>query len=105
MFRVLGRLGEAREQQERCLDLTREMGDVDGEAAATINLGNVCLVLGDTDYATVKLVRDAQIPSLKPMNPDVPPGLSEIVTRAMSVDKARRFQTMDELRAALERYL
>ena len=39
------------------------------------------------------------------VNPDVPPGLSEIVTRAMSVDKARRFQTMDELRAALERYL
>jgi serine/threonine-protein kinase len=39
------------------------------------------------------------------VNPDVPPGLSEIVCRAMSVDKARRFQTMDELRAALERYL
>jgi serine/threonine-protein kinase len=39
------------------------------------------------------------------VNPDVPPGLSEIVSRAMSVDKTRRFQTMDELRAALERYL
>ncbi|MDH4104846.1 MAG: HEAT repeat domain-containing protein [Gammaproteobacteria bacterium] len=39
------------------------------------------------------------------VNPDVPPGLSEIVSRAMSVDKSRRFQTMDELRAALERYL
>jgi serine/threonine-protein kinase len=39
------------------------------------------------------------------LNPDVPPGLSDIVSKAMSVDKARRFQTMDELRAALERYL
>jgi eukaryotic-like serine/threonine-protein kinase len=39
------------------------------------------------------------------VNPAVPPGLSEIVCKAMSVDKARRFQTMDELRAALERYL
>jgi hypothetical protein len=35
----------------------------------------------------------------------VPPGLSEIVMKAMAVDKTRRFQTMDELRSALERYL
>jgi serine/threonine-protein kinase len=39
------------------------------------------------------------------VNPEIPPGLSEIVTRAMAVDKTRRFQTMDELRSALERYL
>ena len=38
------------------------------------------------------------------VNPALPLGLSEVVTRAMSVDKAKRFQTMDELRAALERY-
>jgi eukaryotic-like serine/threonine-protein kinase len=37
-------------------------------------------------------------------NPSIPPGLSEIVVKAMAVDKARRFQTMDELRAALEKY-
>jgi serine/threonine-protein kinase len=39
------------------------------------------------------------------VNPQVPPGLSEIVMKAMAVDKGRRFQSMDELRAALERYL
>ncbi|MFO1408536.1 MAG: HEAT repeat domain-containing protein [Steroidobacteraceae bacterium] len=39
------------------------------------------------------------------VNPEVPPGLSEIVMKAMSVDKARRFQSMDEMRAALEHYL
>jgi HEAT repeat protein/tRNA A-37 threonylcarbamoyl transferase component Bud32 len=39
------------------------------------------------------------------VNPGIPPGLSEIVTKAMSVDKARRFQSMEEMRAALERYL
>ncbi len=38
-------------------------------------------------------------------NPLIPPGLSEIVMKAMSVDKARRFQSMDELRSALEKYL
>jgi serine/threonine-protein kinase len=39
------------------------------------------------------------------VNPEIPPGLSEIVMKAMTVDKTRRFQTMDELRSALERYL
>jgi serine/threonine-protein kinase len=39
------------------------------------------------------------------LNPKIPPGLSEIVMRAMTVDKAKRFQTMDELRSALEHYL
>jgi serine/threonine-protein kinase len=39
------------------------------------------------------------------VNPQIPPGLSEIVTKAMSVDKSRRFQTMDEFRSALEHYL
>jgi len=39
------------------------------------------------------------------VNPEIPPGLSEIVMKAMSVDKARRFQSMEEMRGALERYL
>jgi serine/threonine-protein kinase len=39
------------------------------------------------------------------VNATIPPGLSEIVMKAMSVDKTRRFQSMDEMRSALERYL
>ncbi len=39
------------------------------------------------------------------INPAIPPGLSEIVIRSMTVDKTKRFQTMDELRVALEKYL
>ncbi len=39
------------------------------------------------------------------VNPALPPGLSDLVMKAMAVDKAKRFQSMDELRAALERYL
>jgi len=38
------------------------------------------------------------------VNPNLPPGLSDLVVRAMAVDKTKRFQTMDELRGALERY-
>jgi HEAT repeat protein/tRNA A-37 threonylcarbamoyl transferase component Bud32 len=39
------------------------------------------------------------------VNPSLPPGLSDLVVRAMAVDKGKRFQTMDELRGALEHYL
>jgi HEAT repeat protein/tRNA A-37 threonylcarbamoyl transferase component Bud32 len=38
------------------------------------------------------------------VNPALPPGLSDLVMRAMAVDKTKRFQTMEELRVALERY-
>jgi serine/threonine-protein kinase len=38
------------------------------------------------------------------LNPQIPPGLSEIVMKSMAVDKARRFQSMDEMRSALEKY-
>jgi HEAT repeat protein/tRNA A-37 threonylcarbamoyl transferase component Bud32 len=36
------------------------------------------------------------------VNPNLPSGLPEIVMRAMAVDKTKRFQTMEELRLALE---
>jgi eukaryotic-like serine/threonine-protein kinase len=36
------------------------------------------------------------------INPHLPPGLSDLVMRAMAVDKTKRFQTMEELRGALE---
>jgi eukaryotic-like serine/threonine-protein kinase len=38
------------------------------------------------------------------VNPALPPGLSDLIVKAMSVDKAKRFQSMDELRTALERF-
>ena len=40
----------------------------------------------------------------KDVNPNLPPGLSELVMRAMAVDKTKRFQTMEELRLALESF-
>jgi len=39
------------------------------------------------------------------INKDLPPTLSELVVKAMSVDKNKRFQTMDEIRLALEKQL
>jgi eukaryotic-like serine/threonine-protein kinase len=45
----------------------------------------------------------ARVP--KEVNPGLPPGLSELVVRAMAVDKTKRFQTMNELSSALSAYL
>jgi serine/threonine-protein kinase len=39
------------------------------------------------------------------VNPNLPPGLSDLVVRAMAVDKTKRFQSMNELSAALQQYL
>jgi HEAT repeat protein/tRNA A-37 threonylcarbamoyl transferase component Bud32 len=38
------------------------------------------------------------------VNANLPPGLSELVIKAMAVDKTKRFQTMIELSQALERF-
>jgi serine/threonine-protein kinase len=39
------------------------------------------------------------------LNPALPQALSDLVMKAMSVDKGKRFQTMDELKLALEPFL
>src|SRR5579863_5216423 len=39
------------------------------------------------------------------VNPNLPAGLSDLVVRAMAVDKTKRFQTMNELSSALQAYL
>jgi serine/threonine-protein kinase len=39
------------------------------------------------------------------LNPDLSPQLAELVTRCMAVDKTKRYQTMEELRTALEKLL
>ncbi|MES1190850.1 MAG: HEAT repeat domain-containing protein [Steroidobacter sp.] len=38
------------------------------------------------------------------VNPNIPKELSDLVFKAMAVDKNKRFQTMDELRTALEKF-
>ncbi|HEY4214407.1 MAG TPA: HEAT repeat domain-containing protein [Steroidobacteraceae bacterium] len=45
----------------------------------------------------------ARIP--QEVNPNLPPGLSDLVMKSMAVDKTKRFQTMTELSGALEKYL
>jgi serine/threonine-protein kinase len=39
------------------------------------------------------------------LNPALPQGLSDVVMKCMSVDKEKRFASMDEVSVALERFL
>ncbi|MEO8307429.1 MAG: HEAT repeat domain-containing protein [Pseudomonadota bacterium] len=38
------------------------------------------------------------------INPNLPTGLADLIMKAMAVDKAKRFQSMEEMRVALERF-
>ena len=60
---------------------------------------------GDTDYATVKLVRDAVVPSIAGQNPDVSPELETIVRKALARDRNQRYQRVEELLEAIAHYL
>ena len=39
------------------------------------------------------------------LNPQLPPALSDVIMKAMAVDKSKRYQSMDELRTELETFL
>ncbi|WP_437671059.1 serine/threonine protein kinase [Sorangium sp. So ce131] len=63
------------------------------------------LFLGDSDYITVRLVRDAVIPSLQQINSEVPRELEQIIRRALARDPAARYRTARELGRDLTRFL
>lgn len=63
------------------------------------------LFLGETDYQTVKLVQQANIPSLTRLNPEVDSDLEQVVLKALTRDPAHRYQTAREMGDALSGYL
>jgi serine/threonine-protein kinase len=63
------------------------------------------LFLGDTDFATVKLVQQAVIPPLSKANPKVPVELERIVNKALARDPAQRFQSARDLAVSLNEFL
>src|SRR6266542_497524 len=63
------------------------------------------LFLGDTDFATVKLVQQAVVPPLSKINPKISLDLEQIVNKALARDPAQRFQSARELAISLNDYL
>jgi serine/threonine protein kinase len=63
------------------------------------------LFYGDTDFATLELVRDARVmpPSAKVTG--IPPALDAIVLKALSRDTEHRYATAQELEIALEAFV
>ena len=60
---------------------------------------------GDTDFATVDLVREARIPSIAAVNPRVEPELEAVVRKALARDPNDRYQEAADLGEALSQYL
>jgi serine/threonine protein kinase len=63
------------------------------------------LFLGDSDYQTVKLVQQANIPSLRKLNPDVPESLEVVIMRSLARDKRGRFATAEDFNQDLAQFL
>src|SRR5262249_48262630 len=63
------------------------------------------LFLGETDYQTIKLVQQANIPSLPRLNPEVDADFDRIVSQSLARDPRDRFRSARELGDALAGYL
>jgi len=63
------------------------------------------LFQGNADWDTLQLVRKAEIPSLRALNPSVPVELEEVIRRALARDPNERFQSAEELGRRLSGYL
>ena len=63
------------------------------------------LFVGDDPLSTIKLVREARIPSLTALDPTISPQLDGIVRKALARDRAARFQSAADYGDALSDFL
>jgi serine/threonine protein kinase len=63
------------------------------------------LFLGETDYQTVKLVQQSNVPSLSRINPEVDAELERVIGKALEKDPTKRFQNARDFGDALAQYL
>jgi eukaryotic-like serine/threonine-protein kinase len=63
------------------------------------------LFFGETDYQTVELVRQAKVPSIAALNPEIEPELEAVVRKALAKDVNDRYQSAADLGDALAQFL
>lgn len=63
------------------------------------------LFQGDSDYATVKLVQQAVVPSIRTINSAVPEELERVLNIALAKDKKQRYQTAQAMGEDLSSFL
>jgi serine/threonine-protein kinase len=63
------------------------------------------LFYGDTDYQTVELVRQARVPSIAALNPEIDAELEQVVRKALARDPNDRYQSAADLGDALAQFL
>jgi eukaryotic-like serine/threonine-protein kinase len=63
------------------------------------------LFYGDTDYQTVELVRQARVPSIAALNPEIDSELEQVVRKALARDPNDRYQSAADLGDALAQFL
>lgn len=68
-------------------------------------LANDRLFTSSSEAAILRKIRDCQIPSIRKINPSVPPELERIVNKALAKDKSLRYQTAAALHRDLNRFI
>lgn len=63
------------------------------------------LFTASNEAAILRKIRDCQIPSIRKINPSVPPELERIVNKALQKDKSLRYQTSAAMHRDLNRFL
>lgn len=63
------------------------------------------LFVAQSEAATLRKVRECQIPSLRKINPSIPPELERICNKALAKDRSIRYQTSAAFHKDLNRFL
>lgn len=68
-------------------------------------LANDRLFTASSEAAILRKIRDCQVPSVRKVNPAIPPELERIVNKALTKDKGLRYQTAAAMHRDLNRFL
>jgi serine/threonine-protein kinase len=63
------------------------------------------LFKGESDMMTLRLVRDCQVPRPSQLNPKLPPGIDELVLKALAPTPEARYPSCGAFRLAIEDYI